>query len=194
MATKATKAQGMYVVNLVIEGVTPLQQSKEYTSNEAKGPNETHADYEKRTWMQRAHINENGNVFMPAGALKKAMIDAARYSGDQIPGQGKKTYTAKVSSGICVVSDIVTNKKEKDIEKRDVFAGMNNKRVWKSFPTVTGWTATTCLHVYDPILSPEVVTRILDTAGKFIGIGTWRPQNGGEYGRFKIVKFEVSDL
>ena len=198
--SKAQQAQGMYIVNLVIEGVTPLQQSKEYSSVEPRSKTETADDYEKRTWKLRSHINSDGYVFHPSGALKKAMIDAARYSGEQIEGQGKKTYTAKVTSGVCVASDLVTDCKSDAIERRDVYAsaqggkGKNEGRVWKYFPTLAKWKAQTTIQVYDPIVTPDVLRRILEDAGRFIGIGTWRPQMGGEYGRFKIVKFEVSDL
>lgn len=196
----------MYQVKLTIEGVSPLQQSKEYASICPKGiingekKNETSDDYEKRTWKNRSHVDAKGRIYHPGGAFKKALIAAARYNGEQISGQGKKTYTAKITSGVGVVEDLTTNCTEKDVTRRDVYAsamggkGKNEGRVWKYFPTLENWTASTSIMVYDDIVTPEVLTKMIEEAGRYIGIGTWRPENGGEYGRFKIAKFEVVNL
>jgi len=188
----------MYTVDLTIKGITPLQQSKEYTSRETKRDKETHDTYEKRTWRLRSHFNEDGFVIHPAGALKQALIAAARYSGHQIPGQGKKTYTAKVTSGVAISKALVTDKKESDIVGVDVFCssdggrGAKSGRVWKTFPTLMEWTARTQVIVFDDIVTEDILRYLLEETGRFIGIGTWRPENGGENGRFTVIDFHVS--
>ena len=187
----------MYTVKLRIKGVTPLQQSREYASRVEREERETAYDYEKRTWMERAHVDERGRVYHPGGAFKQALVAASRYSGLQIKGQGKKTYTAKLMSGLGVLENLVTDKKRDDMKRRDVFASAqggktkNEPRVWKAFPTFEDWTAETTLVIYDDILTPDIVRRFVEEAGRFIGVGVWRPERGGEYGRFEIASFEV---
>ena len=187
----------MFTVKLKIKGATPLQQSREYASHVEKLDRESAYDFEIRTWMERAHIDSDGRVFHPGGAFKQALISASRYSGLQIKGQGKKTYTQKITSGLGVLGDLLTDKRREDMVRRDVFASAqggktkNEARVWKFFPTFEDWTAETTLVIYDTILTPELVRRFVEEAGRFIGIGVWRPENGGEYGRFEIASFEV---
>ena len=187
----------MYTVKLKIKGVTPLQQSREYSSRIEKLDRETSYDYENRTWTERAHIDADGRVFHPSGAFKQSLVAASRYSGLQIKGQGKKTYTAKIMSGLGVLENLTTNKTKADMKRRDVFASAmggkskNEPRVWKAFPTFENWTAETTLVIYDDILTLEIVRRFVEEAGRFIGIGVWRPERGGEYGRFEIASFEV---
>lgn len=196
----------MYTVQLTIKGMGPLQQSKEYASIHPKGIgddgkecNETHDAYEKRTWKYRSHFNDGGFVIHPAGAFHQALIGAAQYQGDKIPGQGSKTWTQKVAAGVGVYDDLVTDSTEKDITCRQVFAsaqGGKSKgegRVWKYFPTLEKWTGKISVTVFDEIVSPNILRKIVEDAGKFIGIGTWRPGmgKGGQYGRFQIVDFKV---
>jgi hypothetical protein len=49
-----------------------------------------------------------------------------------------------------------------------------------------GWRLRFTLNVVHDELSEEMVRTILEEAGSFMGIGSWRPR----YGRFRVVKFE----
>jgi len=42
-------------------------------------------------------------------------------------------------------------------------------------------------YILDEIITKEVFERTLTMAGQFIGIGRFRPQNNGFYGRFEVV-------
>lgn len=49
------------------------------------------------------------------------------------------------------------------------------------------------IHLIDPVLiaSPAIVQRYLEEAGRLIGIGRFRPSNGGYYGRFNVETFKA---
>ncbi len=65
-----------------------------------------------------------------------------------------------------------------------------SSRVDKCFPIIHQWTGTAEVHILDETVTPEVLEKILTEAGKFIGMGFFRPRNNGFYGRFKINKIE----
>jgi hypothetical protein len=181
-----------------IMGITPYQQSREKDSREPKKAKETHADYEQRTWTLRAHTNDAGNICIPPVSLKNAMVSAAKYSGKQIPGEGKKTYTQKVKSGLLVQTDLIDLGVSLDkCRKAAVFGSSTGKpgggRVWKYFPTVDRWDAEVEFVILDDIITEEVFLEMLVEAGRYIGIGTWRPENGGEHGRFEVLKITWAD-
>jgi len=70
----------------------------------------------------------------------------------------------------------------------------SGKRVPRRFPVFpVGWTAAGALTVMDHIIEPELLQRYLTDAGMFIGLGRFRPANGGNKGRFKITRFEVEE-
>lgn len=73
--------------------VSPYSQSRHYTTE--KLPKESARDYEARTWRDRAHINEDGFVFIPPMAFKNCLSEIAKYLSEQIPGKGKATYTKR---------------------------------------------------------------------------------------------------
>jgi hypothetical protein len=188
----------MYIEATVkITGITALQQSREYGSVEQKQKSETHDAYEKRCWKLRAHTNPDGKIYHPGAAFKQSIVKSAQYLGTQIQGQGKKTYTQKFQSGLTVVDNLETGTHIDNAEQRAVFASSTGKtgqggRVWKYFPTLPKWSGILTFHIYDPIITKEVFMEHIDAAGKFIGVGTWRPANGGEYGRFsgKLVSWK----
>ncbi|MCP4539863.1 MAG: hypothetical protein GY832_22215 [Chloroflexi bacterium] len=173
-----------------ITGVTPLQQNKEYESSVEKIGNETPTQYQDRTWIHRAHINDDDMVTIPAQAIKKALVSACRYSSEQIPGQGKKTWTKKFEAAVIVPGyEIELSQTKADIVMLPLYVPTNGqaghgKRVWKKFPTLSKWDCTATVLILDNIIPNDVFLSMLDKAGRFIGIGSWRPENGGENGRF----------
>lgn len=55
-------------------------------------------------------------------------------------------------------------------------------------PEFTPWGAILTVKVNTAAMSPEQVVGLFDLAGFAVGIGDWRPQRGGPYGRFHVAK------
>jgi hypothetical protein len=62
------------------------------------------------------------------------------------------------------------------------------KRVKKCFPVIREWHGEVTYYILDETITPEVFEVHLREAGSFIGIGRFRPENGGFYGRFGVKK------
>ena len=63
------------------------------------------------------------------------------------------------------------------------------KRVDRTFPRIESWKGTVTLLVYDETVTGDVLREHLIEAGKFIGLGLFRPRNNGYYGRFFVTDF-----
>jgi hypothetical protein len=116
----------------------------------------------------------------------------------QIPGRGKSTYTKHFASGCLVMEPAFVGKKKDELEYDRIHANADGvrgsgKRVWRYFPRVDDWTVTVNFHVYDDAITKDVFEKVLSEAGRFIGIGRFRPQNGGFYGRFDVEKIKWSE-
>ena len=59
-------------------------------------------------------------------------------------------------------------------------------RVKKCFPVIREWSGDVTFHILDDTITQDVFEHHLSEAGKFIGIGRFRPRNNGFYGRFKV--------
>lgn len=174
---------------VTLESVSPYSQSRPHDTPklEKEGAN----DYEKRTWRNRLHINDDGNVFIPPMSFKNCLSECAKYLGIQIPGKGKATYTKHFEAGVLCTEPVDLGIKAEDVRGEWLFVPADGrrggpKRVWKQFPYVPKWSGEVFFYILDDTITPSVFEEHLDQAGKFIGIGRFRPRNNGFYGRFKI--------
>lgn len=189
----------MRIATAHLESISPYSQSKHYEIEKlgrATGTDtESSADYEKRTWRERVHVNPDGYVFMPPMAFKNCLAEIAKYLSVQIPGKGKSTYTKHFEAGVMVLDGITLPIKKEDVPGEWLFVPADGrrgsgKRVSKCFPVIQSWKGTVTFHVLDDVITKEVFQQHLQDAGNFIGIGRFRPRNNGYYGRFKVNRIE----
>lgn len=195
---------------VTIVGIAPYSQSHRHDDDLLEG--ESPDAYDKRTWRSKMNTMPTGKkkrvdgkdvtertVVIPAFAIHHALMEAARYSKKQIPGQGKATWTAKVTSGLAMMGPAPLNVDPDEVESITISAHADGRRgsgrrVLRRFPQVpAGWRATFELIILDPILTEEVLTEIIQNAGLFKGLGQYRPENGGSNGRFQLEKIEWVD-
>lgn len=174
-----------------LEGISPYSQARHYATEVPKLEKESGADYEKRTWRNKLHTDKNGQVYIPPMALKNCLSEAAKYLSIQIPGKGKSTYTKHIEAGVLVMEPVELGINAADVDGLWLFVPSDgqrggSKRVDKCFPVIHEWSGTAQFHILDETVTNDVFEKILEEAGKFIGIGFFRPRNNGYYGRFKI--------
>ena len=177
-----------------IKGVSPYSQSRSIQS--IKNTGENNDAFEQRTWKERLHTDENGIVFIPPMAIKNMLSDCARFLSESVPGKGKSTYTKHFDAGIMVVTPANLGVNLKDVQGERLFVPSDGKkgggsRVWKTFPVLQRWECDVEIILLDPVLidKPDKVKEYLEHSGKFIGLGRFRPRNGGFYGRFEVTEF-----
>jgi hypothetical protein len=111
----------------------------------------------------------------------------------QIPGKGKATYTKHFRSGLFVPNPIPLGVAKDNVEGflKDVPADGKpggNKRVDKIFPYVLAWEGDVTFFILDETITRDIFVYTLSQAGKFIGLGYWRPARDGYWGRFDLTE------
>lgn len=194
----------MLVAEFTLEGISPYSQSKFLGERPAdRDP----GAWEKEVWKQRMHVDSDGYVVIPPMAVKYSMIEAARSSGDKIKGQRNATWTKQLVQGLLPVPSwyvLVGGDKYHidNVQGEPLMLNADGKRggstrVERIMPYIpAGWTADVALHVTSPALidNPDRVERYMEYAGQFIGIGRWRPEKGGIYGRFTVLHSKIEKL
>ena len=181
-------------------GTGPISFGKPIASVKKTGVD--HDAHEKNTWRERLHVDEDGNVFIPPIALKNCLSDVAQYLSEAVPGKGSAKFTKHFKAGIMVTEPLAiygpdnNPVKAADVIGEDVFVPADGrrgggKRVWKTFPVIPEWYAHAKLMAIDPTLTskPKKIHAYLLHAGRFIGLGRFRPINNGFYGRFTVEDF-----
>ena len=185
-------------VSVSFEGIAPYSQSRKHDT--PKLDKETWDDHELRTWREKCHIDDAGNILLPAMALKQSLDAMAKRLGDQIPGRGKRTYTKSFESGVICEDDVVLKGCRKDncpqvkINANSDGVRGSGKRVTKYFPQWSKWSGTARFAVMDDAVTKPVFERYIAEAGRFVGVGRFRPEKGGLNGRFHVTDFQWQDL
>jgi hypothetical protein len=177
----------MQVANIKLKSDSEYSQSRchETPKLSKEGAN----DYEVRTWRERLHYNEEGEVFIPQMALKNCLAECSKFLGIQIPGKGKSTYSKHFVAGVLILKPLMLGIHKDDVAFERLFVPADGvtgsgKRVWKHFPKIPSWNAEAEVFVLDDTITQDVFVQHLEQAGRFIGMGRFRPRNGGFYGRF----------
>jgi hypothetical protein len=187
----------MKIVDVRLESAGPYSQSRMHDS--PKLDREAADAYEQRTWREKCTVNDHGEICIPAMALKQMLDASAKLLGIQIPGKGKNTYTKHFKAGVICHDDVPLGVRKEDVEPITINANADGvrgsgKRVKRTFPIIPQWSGTARFVIFDDTITKEVFERHLTEAGRFVGIGRFRPENGGIYGRFTPGPFSWSEL
>jgi len=182
----------MKICDSYLRSLGPLCQGR-YHNTEKLSAKESPADYEKRTWKNRLHVNADGYVFIPPLCFKNCLSNAAKFVSEKIPGKRNATYTKHFEAGVLVVDPLILAVKATDVAGETRFVPADGKRgggtrVERTFPIIPQWEGVVRWLVLDDTITEEVFERHLQQAGAFVGVGSFRVQNNGIYGRFEAVK------
>jgi hypothetical protein len=189
----------MRIAAVKIEGAAPYSASKVIDPEEVpKLAKEGYDDYEQRTWRYRLH-EENGQAFIPAMAFKLALDEAAKRFAGKIQGQGNATWKKYFEAGVLVGAHLPLPGVTRDgVASERLFVPSDGvkgggKRVWKKFPIVHKWGGTVEFSVLDDKITARVFEDSVRAAFSFIGIGRFRPERGGLYGRAMVKSIKWSE-
>lgn len=181
------------IATVTLNSAAPYSQSRNYADEVPKLERETADAYETRTWRNKCHVMPDGKVFIPPMSFKMGLDKAASMLGRQIPGKGKSTYTKFFLSGVLVMEPLILPLTKDETALDRIYANADGKRgsgkrVWRNFPRVDSWTGEVVYHVLADEITEGVFAEFLAQAGAFVGIGRFRPENGGYYGRYEVGK------
>jgi hypothetical protein len=187
----------MKIVEVDLVSTAPYSQS--YKHDTPKKDKESADDHEKRTWREKCTTDAEGNIQIPAMAFKQALDSVAKRMGIQVPGRGKNTYTKHFLGGVICESDVAIGYHKDTVPSITISANSDGvrgsgKRVSRTFPQVPEWKGTARFVILDDTVTTEVFEKHLVEAGRFIGIGRFRPEKGGLNGRFRPTAFRWSDI
>jgi len=172
-----------------ITGVTPLLHNKpeEYGFDEQWIEKKANSDWEKEA-LKKLYIDMDGNIYQPATHLERALIEAGKKI--RVKGQGKATYSKLFGSMITIPQlDIPHQKTDYEIFKTLVVIPSTKGRVMRYRPMFKEWILEFDIEIEEEI-DVKAVKEALEIAGKYVGIGDWRPEKKGKFGKFQVTSFQ----
>lgn len=137
--------------------------------------------------------NEKSQICMPGRYIQRAIVEAARFHQD--PRSPRKMAKDLVQAGIItepllspmLIEGAPTDDWDYLDRQRVVIQRSAITRVRPAF--VSGWQVQfSVMSLLPEYVTPEFLRRLVDDAGKFIGLADFRPT----YGRFVVVRWDIN--
>jgi hypothetical protein len=183
----------MYRAHVTIKGIAPLSQSRQHFSDKLDG--ESESEYDKRTWREKCNYDDDGMVFVPAMAFKKALDAAASRLAIPDPDNRRARMTKYFVSDVIPESNLEIGIHKDSIPFVVIGADRGEgKRVPSIIPQVQDWGGTVTFMVMEDKVRPEIFEKVFRAAGRSIGVGQFRAEKGGLNGRFDVVKIKTEQI
>jgi hypothetical protein len=169
-------------IEVTVTGTRPLLQNK-FQDNEDGLPSKRGKKYDDKIEAEkRLEKNEKNVICQPASHFESSMIRSAT----EFKFQGRKTYKDLFKAGVYIEPSLIPHKSQRyQIDKRAVT--INRSRILRCRPRFDKWELSFKIIVQDDRIDPLLVKQVLETAGRFHGVGDYRPK----YGLFKVTKFNI---
>ena len=144
-----------------------------------------------KNWKEEVEValytTETGEHYIPSSQIHGCLINAGKQL--QVVGKGKATYSKLFGAFILIEpATLVINPQEYTVDERPVI--VQKARIIRYRPKWEKWNLNFNIIVMDDGISGEVVKQALDNGGRYVGIGDFRPEKRGPFGRFHVVEFK----
>ncbi len=180
----------MQNIEVTIEGVTPLIVNRFHEEAQAEASSGVHSRKERPTPEDDAkdRLYQNGHgCYFPAENVRQAIIGAA--SRTKI---GRRAATTDVAAAIFIKPYALPLEGDWHVDSRPVVIPATGGRILRHRPMFDAWKITFTLEVDTDLVDLNTIRKIIDDAGKYSGIGDFRPPRRGPYGKWSVIKWEVA--
>jgi hypothetical protein len=133
---------------------------------------------------------ESHNLYFPATNLQRALVAGATYS----KGKGRASLQKSAAACLMLSPERLTFGVSKfTIDSRPVVIPATKGRVMRHRPKLENWALSFTLEFDDTLITPAQARRIVDDTGTRVGIGDFRPERKGPFGRFVVVSWAEPD-
>lgn len=140
-----------------------------------KGAKNPEADFESSKYK-----NAKGEDCFPSIGFKAAIVSAARFLS-------KDVKMTMLRGALFIEQDLVPIKYESCVMREDmVRVGMGSADL-RYRAEYINWHAVLSIQYDAGVINPAQIANLLNHAGFSVGIGEWRPERNGQFGRFRVV-------
>ncbi|HMX98736.1 MAG TPA: hypothetical protein PK473_03115 [Nitrosomonas sp.] len=185
----------MKIVNIEISGISPLLINRFTESSElpVKMKKSNKKDYgtPREQAEKTAYKDEKSEVLWVPSTWIKGTLSTV--SSDYKLPSSRKSVKSVIGGAVRPCEEKIyfkENYKLKDIEIDSRPCVIQKARIMKHRARLEKWTLNFSLEIEDDIIGATEVNEMLVDSGRRAGIGDFRPQKGGPFGRFKITSWK----
>jgi len=184
-------------INVTIEGTTPLLSNRFTDEAQMAATNGTRATAvgDKGSPKQQAepklYLGHDGRPIIPQPNLFRCIIDAGKFFRN-----GRSKVTTQKSSLIPACAEIegmeipIEHEEPWTVDTRPVRIPSTGGRILCHRPCFHDWKLSFTLKVDTEMISLKLMRDIVDAAGKRVGLGDFRPDCKGPFGKFVVTEWK----
>lgn len=186
-------------INVTIEGTAPLLMNRFNEEAEVKVSSGISAvsigtkGTPREQAAKKTYSDSDGNLYIPGPNIFSCLIQAGKFHKN---GKTKVTTTKSslIPAGMAlqeVVCPLGTKKFE--VDSRSVVIPATGGRIMAHRPRLDNWSLSFTLDVDESMFSSDFVRLLVDDAGRKIGLGDFRPDRKGPFGKFVVTAWKVEN-
>ncbi|UCD20999.1 MAG: hypothetical protein JSW08_00410 [archaeon] len=176
--------------SVTIQGISPLLMNRPSNliadiSKDKKG----FKNDPKNEAEFKLYIDSKGKLYQPSTHISGALIEAGKHK--KVVGKGKSTYSKIVGYAVEINPFEIEHKKQKWEIFSILAVNPNTKgRNLLHRPILKEWELEFEVIFDETEIPSTIMKELLDIAGRIAGLGDWRPQKKGRFGKFHVTKWK----
>ena len=183
----------MKKIHVKIKGISPLLMHRPSSEMEEllkkARENKVKEETEKKNIHLYLYLDDEKKPCVPSIYLIRSMMKAG--ANFKVEGKGKKTYKNYIGSGLLIIEPSLIPIKPSKYEVHEAYVVIQRNRIKRFRPMFKKWSLEFDLYFDESIFTENILKEILSYAGAFEGIGDFRPNKGGCYGRFEVAEWRM---
>ena len=135
------------------------------------------------------YLDAKGTIYQPAECIRQALINAGKAFK-----KGRSSLTKTVASFVDISPEAIPHLETKwETDRRAVVIPSTKGRVMRNRARFNEWELEFTATILDvDEINEKTMNDLLVYAGNYLGIGDYRPEKKGMFGRFMVVSFKES--
>lgn len=185
----------MKQITVTIEGTTPLLINRFSDEAQIAATIGNSANHKSRREPQedaqsRLYVDAQGSPAMPQPNLFRCIIDAGKFF--KLGKNKVTTFKTSLIPACLSVEGIlfpIESKQGWSVDQRPIRNPATGGRMLRYRPIFHDWSITFPLALDEEMMSETFLREIVDAAGKRIGLGDFRPDCKGPFGKFVVTQW-----
>lgn len=180
-----------------ITGTTPLLMHRFADAEAASARTRTvHLTEEdpRAVAEKAAYRSADGSLFLPGAAIARLLREAG--SAHKQRGS-RKSLKYVIPAAVLVLDDELVLCDEQgdplrdfEVDSRPVVIPSTKGRVLRHRPRLNAWGLEFAVEIDEDMIDSKTVHMLITDGGKKIGLGDYRPERGGPFGRYQLVSWK----
>lgn len=136
----------------------------------------------------KLYLDDN-KPYIPSVYFRNSLIEAGKQF--KITGKGKSNFSKLIGATVDIFPAIITLQgDEYNVFRISAVNPMTKGRMMVSRPKFDNWGCKFEVILNDEGVDGITIKEILEHAGKYVGVGDWRPEKKGMFGKFTVISFQ----